>query len=602
MTLTRLSKLLAISSLMFLIGALAIVAAIGPATTYEISIYAAYPPLFWILLILAWLSAIAIILLHAFHKDRSKWWSIGFTLVIINGVIFFLLPLIRGYHFFDDYDSLTTITYIQDMQITGHLVQNDFYPILHLFLFSLVKLDNISMFQAGLIVPAIDNVLYISGILLLTISLGFNRRQQLIAIAFAAPPFFVVEQYTATPRGMAFAFLPLVLYLFVKSRGGQFYWSFLFVAVLLLMIPLHPLNGGLLLMAIFVVIFLTMHFYYRIFRRKKTSTKNNSINFINRNWDWIIVAFLLVTWFAWYTNFDFLKNFIQYLATVSEWLPSQASYYLSTIATRQLSIGGTILILLKLHVHNFLYIAVAAIGSIYLCREFFFKRLTISNYTLALPSLLVFFNVITVAAAFLPFDFEYYRLVPYAIMPAVVIDAWFLGQECRHKLRVLAAVFTLVFVGLIVGIFNTYPSPWIQGANAYVTTQTSAAGSVWFVANQDGTTPIVGIPFVPYQALVWVTGYENLAPNIQPTQTLNIPTDFGYDKSTTVGTLFNSDVYWMLDSSAYDYYSKRIPDNPSGWLWTDNDLNRLFSDPALSLVYNNGSFDVFVLKGSAKSQ
>jgi hypothetical protein len=587
---------------MFLIGALAIVATIGPATTYEISIYAAYPPLFWILLILSWFSAIAILLLHAFHEDHSKLWSAGLTLVIVDGVIFFLLPLIRGYHFFDDYDSLTTITYIQDMQITGHLVQNDFYPISHLFLFSLVKLGNISMFQAGLIVPAIDNVLYVSGILLFTISLGFKHRQQLIAIALAAPPFFVVEQYTATPRGMAFAFLPYVLYLFVKSRGGQFCWSMLFVAVLLVMVPLHPLNGGLLLIAVFSVIFLTLHFYYRLLKRKNTYPPNNSINFINRNWDWIIVVLLLVTWFAWYTNFDFLKNFVQYLATVSEWLPSQASYYLSTIATRQLSIGATILILLKLHVHNFLYLGVAAIGSIHLFREFFLKRSTTSIYTLALPSLLVFFNVITVAAAFLPFDFEYYRLVPYAIMPAVVIDAWFLGHEYRRKLRVLAVVFTLVFVGLVVGIFNTYPSPWIQGANAYVTTQTSAEGSVWFIDKQDGTTPIVGIPFVPYQALVWVTGYEDLAPNIQPTETLNIPPDFGYDKYTTVGALYNGDVYWLLDSSAYDYYSKRIPDNPSGWLWTVNDLNRLFNDPALSLVYNNGSFDVFVLKGSAKFQ
>lgn len=599
---TILYELLTLVAFILMICTLATIAAIGPATGYEISIYSAYPPYFWFFLVASFALGISILLLQAFSQERSNWWLAGLAVVVMSNLIFFLLPLMRGYFYFDAYDSLTMVAYVQDIENTGHLFKADFYPIIHILIFALAKLGNISLFEAGLLMPALNNVLYIIGVLLLTTSLNFSHRQRLIAIALASAPFFVVEAYTATPRGLAFALLPWLLYLYFRSRiGNRLPWSILFLLLLGSMVVLHPFNGGLLLMPVFLIIFITLQFY-----RKIPASGDTVASGIRRNLtaDLNAMILLIVVWFLWYSNFRFFTEFVQYFAHITKWMPSQASYYFSVAGERGLSFAEMIIIFLRLHGHNLLYLALAGVGSICLVKKSFARHQATSPYLLTLVPLLILFSIIVIVAPFLPFRFEYYRLLHYAIMPAVLINAWFLGDDGVRLSRRIAftTALALALIGLLIGVFNTYPSPWIQGANQHITTHASVSGARWFVANQDEVSPIDGIAITPYQSLLWVTGYETHAPNIYHIIGQTVPPHFGYDRYDSVGEAYEKDRYWLLHTSAYYFYEERIPDHPGGWLWTIDELDRLHSDPALSLVYTNGEFDVFYLEGLAKEQ
>jgi hypothetical protein len=599
-------KLIAIIASGLTVVALSTIIFVGHATGYEISLYNGYPLYLWLFIILSYILGACLLVNRAFSKEKTNWWIAGLAIVVTWSIVLILLPLCRGYFFFDANDSLITIGYIQEIQKTGHVNQQDFYPIMHILTFVLSRVWNISFYDTGLLVPVVNTVVYLTGVFLFTKSLKFNFGQQVVALSISSAPFFIEQGY-AVPRNMAFAMFPLVLYLFTKTQKSlSLSWSALLFFILASLVMLHPFNGGILIIVSFSIILLSSRLKDSLAKRfpqqrqlfSKTLTKNNFPNHVFgfRLSITAIIFIVTVAWFAWWSQFHSFANLLQYIASTSDWIPSQAS----TFSSHGLSTGGKLIQIAKVQGSNILILGVATCISVYTLKKFFDRTQRIRKWFLAFMSLMVFFGLATFVAFFLPFRIEYYRILPYAIFPAVIITAWFLCKKSskntrQRRLLVSISCLAIITVAIAVGVSNVYPSPWTQGTNWYDTSHISVAGVNFFLSTQYDALPMEAVAFVPYPLIVSETGYVNCPANVFPSLQATVKAHLGYTNTTSsVGELYAQDSYWLVPRITIINELSTVNSSQV----TVNDLNRLNGDEAANNVYSNGEFNVYYIQGS----
>jgi hypothetical protein len=221
---------------------------------------------------------------------------------------------------------------------------------------------------------------------------------------------------------------------------------------------------------------------------------------------------------------------------------------------------------------------------------------------LLLIPIIILFSILTIVALFSPIRVEYWRILPYTMMPTMILNAWLisLATSARLKRIALYGAIAITVVGLVIGTFNIYPSPWIKGGNAQIT-YALISGLSWFHSHQNDALPIDPVAMGIDRVTGSLTGYSTLPQNIWRTQGKIVPLHFGYNIHSSYGELYAEDHYVTLPAVAYVYYIKRIPEYPILWRWTPEDLEKLHNDPAASLIYVNGGFEVFYLTGLAKN-
>jgi hypothetical protein len=116
----------------FLVGYLALAGAVlaaltAPATGYELSIYAATPPAFWIGAGVALAASLGLSVMLAPGSARGLALLLGGETV----VAILALPVIRGYSFYGAYDALTHLGWVKDLASGALSPFELFYPGLH---------------------------------------------------------------------------------------------------------------------------------------------------------------------------------------------------------------------------------------------------------------------------------------------------------------------------------------------------------------------------------------------------------------------------------------------------------------------------------------
>jgi hypothetical protein len=135
-------NVLTILGFTFLATAVIMMFASGPASTYEISIYSAYPTFFWLLFIAGFICGVTILVIAANDEKNTKnkpIWINGFILLIATNLIFFSIPIFRGYFTYGRDDVLTVIGYAKDVLNNGYIGipgsrGEDYYPAIHILL------------------------------------------------------------------------------------------------------------------------------------------------------------------------------------------------------------------------------------------------------------------------------------------------------------------------------------------------------------------------------------------------------------------------------------------------------------------------------------
>ena len=594
----KVDKLLTIFAFVFLTCALGVIAKTGAATGYEISIYAAYPVYFWFFLITAFALGTLILIRQAFATKESRWWLAGVAVMLLSMTILLMLPYFRGYYGYDWYDTAGTVSYTRDIEFTGHPWAGDFYPALHVLFAALSRITGVPLNTIMLVSPAVLCFLFISGIFLLTKALGLSRRASLLSLALAVTPFFG-EQVVVNPRVLAFNMFPLLLYLFFRSQTvNRSPFTILLIIVLVFSIPLHPINGGLLIILVFAVLYISILLYRRV-SLKSEGPVNGIPRAMGRNVG-ILIMLIASLWYVWYIQFQFFGNFIKGLAEIPNWMGSQAALMQGWAEKAQLTLADIGAIFLKLHGHNLLYLALAGVAIIYLVKKCKSRSPVESGLIFLMAVLMILFSILTIVAFFSAIRIEYWRVIPYALMPAMILAGWFLDstKSLRLKRFAFGGALTIVMAGFLIGTFNTYPSPWIESDNTQIT-HSAIKGVNWFSYHQDDTLTVD--PVVMSLDRVWgsVRGYTPMPPTIHQTLGAAPLPHFGYDNYSSYGGAYTEDHYVTLPAMAYGHYIKRIPNHPSIWLWTLADLEHLHNDPSLSLIYSNSGFEIFYAKGLA---
>ena len=179
-------------------GFATVVAHESPASGFELSIYRSTPAAFWVGL---GASLLVGLVTSVFVDDRLRSYA-----VLLSGTAFAAVvsvPILRGYYFYGEYDSLTHIGYIRDVD-TGVLSPFDlFYPAVH---------------ELTLLVQAVT---------------GFPIPKSLLFVVFLFPLVFV-------------AFLALTVYVLVETTGGFVFDVDRFAAVIglfsgMLLLPINQI-------------------------------------------------------------------------------------------------------------------------------------------------------------------------------------------------------------------------------------------------------------------------------------------------------------------------------------------------------------------------
>ena len=98
----------------------------SPATGYELSIYEALPAAVWICLVAALGGGTVIVVHQAFAGRKSKYWALGFAILVLGTLVILLLPVFRAYFAYGYTDPLNhageTETVLSEHQFAKHFM------------------------------------------------------------------------------------------------------------------------------------------------------------------------------------------------------------------------------------------------------------------------------------------------------------------------------------------------------------------------------------------------------------------------------------------------------------------------------------------------
>ncbi|MDD1774323.1 MAG: hypothetical protein LUQ24_02190, partial [Methanobacterium sp.] len=255
---------------------------VGGTSQYEVSIYSPYPNLFWVLMVMIFFLTFLNVFL--FIEKKSSYLSVVLTLIAaVNSLSFLLLlPFFRDYFFFNPFDSLTHLGYVNDIFMTGYFSVN-YYPLIHIFIYSVAAFCQVDPKTVFFFIPLFFNILFIASVFILVRSV--NKKLALIITAFAIVPVLANSTTYVTPSGMVFFLIPIFLYLFLMTRTVErnlASYSILMV-LFLLMLPIFHMEVAVLLIIILIAVYL----YFRFGRSRKLveNLKGNSRRLMGQSKD-----------------------------------------------------------------------------------------------------------------------------------------------------------------------------------------------------------------------------------------------------------------------------------------------------------------------------
>jgi len=232
-------RVLVACSFLCLLIAILIIAVNPSATGYEVSLYAAYPPFFWILLLVPMIMPVFVVFLNL---DRQSQQYLPILTASLGSLLLLLsIPALRGYIIYGAGDTLTHIGTIKDATYLHHLDASNLYPITHVYVSIFSQLTNIPPELISLFIPQLFSLMFIASIWVLSRSLNYSSFQSFSVTSLAIIPIlgaWVTAEYIM-PSTIGYMFFPLLFYTLIKRKEGKQY-LLLFIVLYVFLTYLHP--------------------------------------------------------------------------------------------------------------------------------------------------------------------------------------------------------------------------------------------------------------------------------------------------------------------------------------------------------------------------
>ena len=214
-----------------------------PARGYEISIYAAYSPIFWFLFILTIILGIGLTIY--FIVRSISLWKYSLPAILIADTVVLFLPTIRNYEFcaLGGWDIFAHLGWSKFILNTGHIMDGDHYPATHILMAAADQLSLLNPAILAAIISFVFFMLYVLSLFILGRAVFKDDKAAALLATFGSPLLFSFAHYAFYPFLFAIFFFPLLFYIMRKiersENKGAYYTCFIILS--LFIVFCHPM-------------------------------------------------------------------------------------------------------------------------------------------------------------------------------------------------------------------------------------------------------------------------------------------------------------------------------------------------------------------------
>lgn len=582
-------KIIIIITQFYFISLLTIIMKTPLAREYELSIYDAYPWYFWLLIILGVISGICIIIYSSFNDD--KLWIVGIYIVIFTNLVIILLPIFRGYFINSPQDEITHLGFIKDIFSTGHVGNSNYYPISHILASEIAYIIDVIPITIVKIIPSIFYILYYSNLYFLSRVSKIGIRPSIFVMAFGSVLLYSYYNYLFMPTQFALYIVPFILFIGQKKEisFNKSEYKILYIILLILIPFLHPL-GAIYTVGILLIYEISkkIYSYFTKFDQKIELAPS---------------LIVLITFIMWFSYFLLFMNTVR--KAVGGIIYGIGSPEIDTISSKlhktEFNMFDIFNLFIRNYGHELLYSILALFAIALIARKIRDRKNTLRIADFFLPILFVTFLTIYISALltdFTPVTGTSNRLLYWAIFVSVIMNGYIFHEyisTLRDNRIIYVSILTIIIaISAIIGVFSTYPSPYIQQPNIQVT-KIDWNSMEWFYKHKIISNNIY-ISQLSYRAPDFIFGYDMEKPESIKFPSYTYP-HFGYDINKTLAYPYRLDAYLIILKRDIVVYSKLWP---KVGIINHTDFNMLNRDPKVGKIYYNGGTEIWYQKYKVK--
>lgn len=594
-------KILFVINYAILLSALLIILLTSPASSYEFSIYDAYPNYLWYIVIASIFLGQVCAVLSVLDDSTSKYWPLGFLAAVIANCLLLSLPVIRGYFIYGSGDILTHIGYMEDIGNYASIGSNH-YPILHMLGFSMHEFTGLSFGIITMIIPPIFSIVSILYWYILGKEIFNDKSKVVILVLIAFLPMYGVMNSLFTPNHEAFLMLPLVLYCLIKSQNAanKTEVNAILITLSVLIVLFHPL-----------IAIMAMSIYALLYVSDALSISISSFKLHTKN-IWIVIAIMAMIFSIWSTYIYLLTDVLDPLISSIMGTDAVESELLATLDLLS-QVEVDIIYLIKLGLFTYGLDAIlgllALISILYLLILYTKGGIKIPHFLLFSMVCFILFFTLGVTIFFTINEFGYGRVYNVAqifsliIISSSVVTAYRRLQNIGNFKKVIfcALTCTIVIVLIVLSAFTLHLSPNIKQVNQQVP-MSDYYGMATFFEKRDDSILILehGTSQMRFHDAIYGCSYPevNIRYDWGGGNSL-LPVDhFGYNASYSLGSNYDGKRYFLLTTQGKDFYEHMYPEFPDKWRFIERDFERLESDASVIRVCSNGNLALYLINYS----
>lgn len=577
---------------------LAIIAAYrNPATGYELSIYGGTPVLFWE----GSLAALIISILVVFLQPSRRLRLVGVFLGGLSMTAIVSLPIIRGYYWLGDDDSLSHLGTAMEMSTGIRALSDSRYPIVHTIGSALFDATGLTLHHALLVVVVVFAVCFFVFVPLvvweLTGSLGatyvgFFSGLLLLPMNHLSPSLFL------HPTSQAILYAPAFLFVFVRlynRRSARHSAMFLLLATMFVL--LHPQQAANLVA--FVGVIAAIQIGIDVYNGHR----------LNRIREWVLPETTVYATVFWLWARTLPASQIN-LERVWETLGGNTNFARST-ATRSGSlanVGGSLPeVFVKLFLVSLVYIVLTGLYLLVVARRFEELRAQPTNESVAsdggtdqLLLLTVYGGLVPVSVIFLVYivggiSIQYFRHLGMLMVFATILGSIAIGRAMlymsRHRsdFAVLEAIAVMFILFTFLSIAVVFPSPYFYYSSGHVTEAQMDGYETTFEYQRDSILfDDVRSPVFRYGNAIEGSSAEPEENAYYQKERHGIPDHF---VNHSLRSYYDDPVYVPVTEAD----RVRDPVLWNGFRFNQSDFAYLEHEPGINKVQTNGGYDLYLV-------
>jgi hypothetical protein len=594
----RFFKIVSITGFLLLLAVLTIIVRVGQATSYEFSIYDAYPWYFWAFLLSAVLCGQVVIFGSALSQSRKNYWLFGLMVILVSNALVICMPIIRGYYIYGSGDTLTHIGYMKDILRTSGIGEN-YYPVDHLLGVIFYVFSGLSFPDITLILPPLFSFFFVLSMYLVGKEMFQNTFELMILILLSSTLFWG-SSLSFVPNAQAFFVVPLMVYLAFKMYNGNNAKKYHVLLLLtgFLMVFYHPLVT-LLVILLLCIMQITQYILEKYEKR--------SLQKANYTYTILFMLAIFSIWSTYIAMATYVMKPIISRIFGEEIVKSEFQKNIDLVS--QVNVDPLYLLKLILNVYGqSIILGVLSLLSIGLLLKSMKNQKTASNFYQGISILgFIILFILSIAMFFSNGRFGFGRIYSFAMLFSLLLIPMgvylFIYEKIpggtmrtRKTLVKLLAVFFIIFCIPYFSLFNVYDSPITKNTNLQVP-RSDYIGMNTFLSFRNESLPILELGLVSYRFVDALYGKSAPRLNIYENKNMAPPNHFGYQNETLSGIFYQHPKYVITNDQGRRKNPYLNPEFEDKWSFSPKDFEQVKNDPKINQVYSNKNLEIFMLPG-----